>query len=259
MVRVLVTGGSGALGSELTPRLVQAGYTVRVMSRSARQSDDVEWAQADLESGAGIAEAVADVDIIVNCASSPAGDTYQVDVVGTRQMLERARAAGIAHVVHVSIVGIDRLSSNPYYQQKLAAETVIQQSGVPWTTLRIAQFHHFIESRYLLPEAHPPQVALPTDFLFQSIDVREAAQCLAAVTALRPAGQLLDVGGPEVLRLGDMARIWMKAQGMQYSIVDKQSTDALAEGRRAGYGTCPDHRYGGITWADWVRQKYGAG
>jgi len=248
------------LGSELAPRLVKAGYAVRVMSRLPRlmgRFADVEWAQADLETGAGIAEAVEDIDIIVNSASSAGANTHQVDVVGARQMLERARAAGVSHVVHVSIVGIDRLASNPYYQQKLEAEQVIAQSGLPWTTLRITQFHSFIESRYLIPDVRPPQAVLPTDFLFQSIDVGEAAECLAVVTALRPAGQLLQVGGPEVLRLGDMARVWMEARGMQHPIVDRPLTDALAEGRRAGYGNCPANRYGSTTWTDWVRRKYG--
>ena len=57
MTRVLVTGGTGGLGSEVVPRLVQAGYTVRVMSRHDRQTGQwpqVEWAHADLASGAGV-------------------------------------------------------------------------------------------------------------------------------------------------------------------------------------------------------------
>ncbi|HEX9131709.1 MAG TPA: SDR family NAD(P)-dependent oxidoreductase [Ktedonobacteraceae bacterium] len=57
MTRVLVTGGTGGLGREVVPRLVQAGYTVRVMSRHDRRTGQwpqVEWAQADLASGAGV-------------------------------------------------------------------------------------------------------------------------------------------------------------------------------------------------------------
>jgi uncharacterized protein YbjT (DUF2867 family) len=253
MTRILVTGGRGGLGSELTPRLVNAGYTVRVMSRSPGQSPNMEWAQADLETGAGMQEAVTGVDIIVNAASS----TYRVDVVGTEQMLELAHGAGVSHVVHISIVGIDRMAAFPYYEQKLAAENVIQQSRVPWTIVRITQFHHFIESRYLLPALHASEVALPTDYQFQSIDVGEAAQSLVEAVARNPAGKLLDVGGPEVHTLGEMARIWLEAQGIQYPIVHWELAEAIAEGRRAGYSACPDQRYGKITWAEWVQHKYG--
>ena len=257
MNRVLVTGGRGGLGSELVPRLANAGYTVRVMSRSARKPDhfpDVEWAQADLETQTGLADAVKDVDIIINAASNPASNTHQVDVVGTAQLLEYARAAGVAHVVHVSIVGIDRMQASPYYQQKVAAEDVIRRSYVPWTIVRITQFHDFIDSRYFA--GHSQEIALPTDYQFQTIDVGEAAQRLVEAAALNPAGQLLEVGGPEVLRLGEMARIWMDVHGIQYPVIHKDSTDVIAEERRAGYSTCPDHRYGDITWAMWVQRKY---
>ena len=57
MTRVLVTGGTGGLGSEVVPRLVQADYAVRVMSRHDRQTGQwpqAEWAQADLANGAGV-------------------------------------------------------------------------------------------------------------------------------------------------------------------------------------------------------------
>ncbi len=149
MTRILITGGSGMLGSELTPRLVSAGYTVRVMSRAARRPDhfpDVEWAQADLETQTGLAEAVKDVDIIVNAASGTREyrKTHQVDVVGTAKMLEHARAAGVQHVVHISIISIERIPF-PYYKHKVAAEEVIRESSVPWSILRATQFHPFID------------------------------------------------------------------------------------------------------------------
>ncbi|MEK7310768.1 MAG: NAD-dependent epimerase/dehydratase family protein [Chloroflexota bacterium] len=50
MSRILVTGGKGELGRELTPRLLKAGYTVRVMSRRAKSAEltaNVEWALDD--------------------------------------------------------------------------------------------------------------------------------------------------------------------------------------------------------------------
>jgi uncharacterized protein YbjT (DUF2867 family) len=255
MPRILVTGGSGGLGSELTPRLVSAGYNVRVISRSAHPSvhvPGVEWAQADLETQVGLVEAVQGIDTIVNAASS----THQADVAGTGKLLEYARTAGVSHVIHVSIVGIDRMQVYPYYAQKADAEQVIRRSGVPWTIMRITQFHHFIESRYLVGEANRTALALPTDYQFQTIDTGEAAQSLVEVAGRNPAEELLDVGGPEVLRLGEMAQIWLDVQGLQLPVVHQDSTDVIAQERRAGYSTCPDHRYGRFTWAQWVERKY---
>jgi uncharacterized protein YbjT (DUF2867 family) len=261
MTRILVTGGRGGLAGELTPRLFNAGYTVRVMSRAERKPDhfpDVEWRQADLETQTGLAEAVEGVDIIVNAASSPAGNPYQVDVAGARTLLEQAQAAGVSHVIHVSIVGIDRMQAYPYYAHKLDAERVIRESGIPYTSARITQFHDFIDRRCFATDTAGKGIALPTDYLFQTIDTGETAQWLVEAAALNSANQLLEIGGPEVLSLGEMARIWTAAQGCDYRIIHQPSTDIIADGRRAGYSTCPDQRYGSITWTQWVQRKYGS-
>src|SRR5690349_20736702 len=136
---LLVTGASGTLGSVVTPRLEKEGYRVRPTSRRARSG----WVAADLRTGEGLAEAVDGVDVIVHLASSP-GRARQTDVEGTRLLLTEARHAGVGHVLYVSINGIDRVPYR-YYQAKLDTEEVVEASGVPYTILRAAQFHPFVE------------------------------------------------------------------------------------------------------------------
>ncbi len=260
MTRILITGGTGLLGTELTPRLVNAGYTVRVMSRSARKPGhfpDVEWAQADLETQTGLAEAVKDVDIIVNAATGTVKNPHQVDVIGARKLLELARAAAVQHVVHVSIIGIERIPF-AYYKHKVAAEAVIRESNVPWSILRAAQFHPFIDLILGALNRFPLVLPAPTDFQSQPIDPGEVAERLVEVVAAPPAGMLPDIAGPEVLRLGDMARVWLDAQGLRRPIVRLPIPAAWADGFRKGYNTDPGARYGKITWAEWVQRKYGA-
>src|SRR5947209_19555259 len=73
MTRVLVTGGTGGLGSEVVNKLINAGYQVRVMSRHNRQPGqwpEAEWAQADLAIGTGLSEAVAGLDAIIHAATN---------------------------------------------------------------------------------------------------------------------------------------------------------------------------------------------
>jgi nucleoside-diphosphate-sugar epimerase len=112
MTKVLVTGGAGMLGREVVKQLTATGSSVRIMSRK-RQPPNVlptaEWAQADLETGQGIADAVTGVDVVVHAASSPFKHTRQIDVDGTRFLLEQARVADVAHVIYISIVGSDRI------------------------------------------------------------------------------------------------------------------------------------------------------
>jgi uncharacterized protein YbjT (DUF2867 family) len=137
---VLVTGAGGQLGRVVVPRLAQAGHNVRPMSRSPRPG----WVLADLETGAGLDEAVRGVTTIVHLASAPRR-SQQTDVEGTRRLLAAARTAGVRHVLYISINGVDRVPL-AYYRAKLATETVVEQGGVPWTVLRAAQFPSLVDT-----------------------------------------------------------------------------------------------------------------
>ena len=255
MTRVLVTGGAGGFGRALVPRLISRGYTVRIMSRRAAPAGvTIEWVQADLESGMGLAAALADIGVVVHAATSPAKHTRQIDVEGTRRLLHAARAAEVAHFAYISIVGIDRIPY-AYYRHKLAAEALVTASSLPWSILRATQFHTLIDS-LLRGTDRLPLVLLPTDLHFQPIDVGEAAERIAEVVAAGPAGRLPDIGGPEVLTLGVLARDWMQARGRQRRIVYLPMPGAFAAALRQGRNTCPDQRYGQITWADWLRKTY---
>jgi uncharacterized protein YbjT (DUF2867 family) len=255
MTRVLVTGGAGGFGRALVPLLVGRGYTIRIMSRQAAPTGSTaEWAQADIESGAGLVAALADVDVVVHAASSPARHTHQIDVEGTRRLLDAASAAGVGHFAYISIVGIDKVPL-AYYRHKLAAEAVIAESRVPWSILRATQFHTLID-RFLRGPDQLPLFLLPTDLHFQPIDVGEAAERMVEVVIAGPSGRVPDIGGPEVLTYGAMAQAWMQARGRQRRIVHLPMPGGFAAALRRGANTCPEQRYGRITWADWLRQTY---
>src|SRR5258708_26426274 len=200
MTRVLVTGGTGGLGSLLIPKLSDAGYTVRVMSRQPKPTSlalGVEWARADMESGAGLPQAVADVDTVIHAASSFQRNTQQIDVDGTGRLLEQAQGAKVSHFIYVSIVGVDRIPTN-YYRCKLAAEQRVEASAVPWSIQRITQFHSLLDL-VLTTSSRFPIMALPIDFKFQPIDTGEAADHLVRCEAHAPGGRLAEIGGTAVV------------------------------------------------------------
>jgi len=255
MTRILVTGGAGGFGRALIPRLERRGYAVRIMSRRpAPAGSSAEWAQADIESGAGLADALAGADVVVHAASSPARHTRQIDVEGTRRLLAAAHAAGVGHFAYISIVGIERIPFG-YYRAKVAAEELVRGSGLPWSILRATQFHTLIDG-LLRGADRLPLFLLPSDLQFQPIDVGEAAERMAEAVAAGPAGRLPDIGGPEVLTLGAMARAWMEARGSRRRIVHLPLPGGFATALRQGRNTCPDQRYGQISWADWLGKIY---
>ena len=255
MIRVLVTGGAGGFGSALVPQLSSRGYTVRIMSRRPKPAGSTtEWAQAELETGAGLPAALAGVDAIVHAASSPGKHAQEIDVEGTRRLLDMAREAGVSHFAYISIVGIDQIPY-AYYRAKLAAEKLVQSSGLPWSILRATQFHTLIDM-FLRNADRRPLFLLPTDLRFQPIDTGEAAERMAECVVAGPSGRLPDIGGPEVLTFGSMAREWMAARGRPRRIVHLPMPGGRAAALRSGRNTCPDQRYGRITWAEWLRTTY---
>jgi uncharacterized protein YbjT (DUF2867 family) len=256
MKHVLITGGTGNLGQALVPLLKRDGHTVRIMSRrlpNSGEDADLEWARASLESDDGLAEAVAGVDVIIHAASNPTKS--QVDVDGTGHLLRHAREAGVGHFVYISIVGIDQISF-AYYQNKLAAEKLIENGGVPWSILRATQFHEFID-RIIGALTRFPIAFVPTNWQFQPISTREVAEHLVTAVRQGAAGHLTDIGGPEVLRLGDMARQWLAAQGKRRLMIHLPVPGGLSTGFKKGLNTTPQHRAGQMTWAEWLAWRYG--
>jgi uncharacterized protein YbjT (DUF2867 family) len=259
MNRVLVTGGAGVLGRQVVSRL-KGYYSVRVMSRRTPPPGfpaEIEWAQGNLATGADLREAVADVHTIIHCATSPTRHTWQTDVDGTRRLLERAEIARVKHLVYVSIVGIDRVTTFGYYRHKLAAESLITHGRVPWSVLRTTQFHDFID--YILRALlRFPVGFVPTGFQFQPVDSGEVADALVRAITVGPKGRLLDMGGPEVLRLGAMARAWTRTRHQFKFILPALTLGKTARAIRRGELTCPENRQGHITWGEWLRRQYAA-
>ncbi len=255
--QILVTGGAGVLGRHLVSQLSNVGYIARVMSRRARSANvasNIEWAQADLATGQGLAEAVAGVQIIIHAATSPLR-SQPVDVDGTRRLIEAARSAHIDHLVYISIVGIDRVPLG-YYRAKLAAENMITASHLSWSILRATQFHDLLDA-FIQPIAWFPLGFLPTHFQFQPIDSGEVAEELVRCVAAGPSGRLPDMGGPEIHRMGELAHTWLNARRMRRPIIPWPLPGKVGHAFRNGYHTCPDNRQGKITWAEWLHKRYG--
>jgi uncharacterized protein YbjT (DUF2867 family) len=248
-MEILVTGGTGSLGSRVVDRLNEAGEDVRVMSRHRR----ADTLRGDLLTGEGLEEAVEGVGTIIHCASSPIFRTRQVDVEGTRRLLRAASRAGVSHVVFISIVGVDRNPYYPYFRHKLDAELVVERSGLPWTTLRATQFHEFVLKQIRFLELGPFGL-VPKGFLLQPIDPGEVADRLVELALSAPAGRVPDVGGPEVRTFADLARSYKEAAGRHRRLIEVPVPGKMARAFRQGAQTCPERRYGTITWEEFLHR-----
>ncbi|EQD86484.1 nucleotide-diphosphate-sugar epimerase [Saccharopolyspora erythraea D] len=254
--RVLVTGATGVLGSALTPRLVEAGFEVRAASRGARQArGPVEWVVADIATGAGLDGALAGVDTVLHLAAAPYRGRYtrQVDLEGTWRLADAAARAGVEHLVYPSIVGIDHVPWG-YFRTKVAAEEALAASAVPWSIVRITQFHDFVD-RAFTAMARLGVLVADRGVPVQPVDPRDAADRLVE-QAGRAASRAVEVfGGPQVLSFDEAARCWLEGGGRRRPVLPLRIPGELGRAFRAGHLTTGPG--GRTTWREFLHENRG--
>jgi uncharacterized protein YbjT (DUF2867 family) len=261
MDTVLVTGGTGHLGRDLLARL-KGSYRVRVLARSPGSDPDVEWIRGDLATGEGIAEAVAGSQTVIHAATlSPAArrgyfvpkdlwtSPAEVERDGTARLLEQAAAAGVGHMIYVSIVGIDK-PRVPYLRRKLEAEYLVRQGPIPWSIARATQFHWLLD-RMLNKMAQLPMVPLP-DLKVEPVDTADFADYLAGSVGNAPLGRLADFGGPEVLSFSEAFDRWRQVRQRPVRTMRIPLPSAVSDAAAAMSISDSDSRRGTVTWVDWL-------
>ncbi|HEY8643726.1 MAG TPA: NAD(P)H-binding protein [Candidatus Dormibacteraeota bacterium] len=249
-MKVLVTGGTGLLGSRLVPRMAAAGHQVRVMTHSGRKVVGAGSIQGDLLTGAGVAEAVAGAECVVHLASAPRGDTQKVDVLGTKGLVEMARRARVPHLVYLSIVGVDRVPY-AYYKAKLEAEKVVQAGQMPYTILRATQFFSFLDV-LMRDWSRRPVIVIPKGWKLQPVDAGEVAAKVMECLTAGPRAMLPEFGGPDVATSETLAEAWRTAHAVHRPLLALPVPGRVSRALAKGGATCPENRFGRISWTQWM-------
>jgi uncharacterized protein YbjT (DUF2867 family) len=259
---ILVTGGTGRLGRLVVSRLRATGRGGRVLSRHPHGPENgVDYVIGDLLTGEGIDRAVEGASTIVHCAGSAKRDDER-----TLNLVRAAKRAGTRHLVYISVIGADRIpvvstidrAMFGYFGFKLAAERIVEGSGVPWTMLRASQFQG---SFLAVAEgmARLPILPVPAGFRFQPVDEGEVAARLVELALGTPAGLVPDMGGPRVYAMADLLRGYLRASGKHRLIVPVPAAGKAAAAVRAGANLAPDRAVGRRTWEDLLAERFGVG
>src|SRR5215207_2727387 len=256
---ILVTGGTGTLGHLVVRRLGDAGYKVRVLSRRSHKSGDgTEFMIGDLASGEGIEPAVDGVETIVHLAGSARGDEDK-----TRNLVRATSSqTRLPHLVYISVVGAQRIPIGSrvdramfgYFASKLAAEKVIEDSGLPWTTLRPTQFYDLI-LMVAKQMTKLPVRPLPAGFCFQPVDAGDVAGRLVELTLGELVGLVPDMGGPRVYGAAELLRGYLRATKQRRLIVPVWLPGKAAREFRAGANLAFEQAVGQRTWEEFLAEN----
>ena len=198
-----------------------------------------------MSTGEGVADALRDIHTVVHLATSRSTK----DSAQTRRLVAAAQAAGVSHIVFMSIVGIERIGYS-YYRDKLACEVLVEESGIPFTILRATQFHDFLAGFFRLQRRLPALFSL--NIPIQPIAVEEVAKRVAEVSESAPAGRVADIGGPEVKPMREFAAEWQIARGTRKPIWMLHIPGGTVRAFKAGHHTTKMPGYGSGTFAQYA-------
>lgn len=202
-MKIVVIGGSGLIGSKLVQLLRTAGHEVNAASPASG---------VNTITGEGLDAALSGAQVVVDVANSPSFEDQAVlEFFNTsgRNLLAAEARAGVQHHVALSVVGTDRLAESGYFRGKIAQESLIRSARIPYTIVHSTQFYEFLGS-IAQSGADGDTVHLSPAYV-QPIASDDVAAAVAEITLGAPRNGIVEIAGPERVRLSDLVQRYLQA------------------------------------------------
>jgi len=200
-MKILVIGGTGLIGSKLVKLLTERGHEAIAASPATG---------VNTITGEGLDAALAGVDVVVDVANSPSfEDKAVLEFFQTsgRNLLAAEKRAGVRHHVALSVVGTRRLAESGYFRGKIAQEDLIEAAGLPYTIVHSTQFFEFLGG-IVQSGTQGDEVRLSSAYV-QPIASDDVALAMADATLGAPVNGIVEIAGPEKVRLSELAQRYM--------------------------------------------------
>ena len=247
-MRIVVMGGTGLIGSKLVARLRTDGHEPLAASRRSG---------VNALAGDGLATALDGAQVVVDVSGVPAGDdaaTLDFFRTSSRNLLAAEATARVRHHVMLSLVGADRLPGSGYFRAKVAQEEAVKGGPVPYTILRAAPSYESI-GRVAESVADGATVRLPAA-LIQPEAADDVASALADIALGSPLDDTVELAGPEVFSLDELARRILNASDHRRGVTtDVHARFFGAELDHRSLTAGNDARIASIRFDDWLRQS----
>lgn len=209
-MKILVTGGTGAVGGAVVSELLKRGAQVRVLARKQPQpgklAPGVEVAIGDLLDPVSVEQAMQGVDkLFLLNAVSPDELTQALIAYGI------ARRVGLKHVTYLSVFKADQFRDVPHFASKVAVENALREFGLPFTILRPGYFFQNdanLKDVFMGPGIYPIPIATAGT---AAVDIRDIAEAAAiSLTEDGHDGHTYDLVSPTMITGPGNAALWSK-------------------------------------------------
>ena len=225
---ILVAGGTGFVGAGIVRELCRRGQSAAVLSRSPEAAHGrfpglgVDARRGDVRDLGTLGEALRGVDAIIGCQQFPnspienrsRGHTFEeVDALGTSNLVDAAKAAGVRRYIYLSGAGAAPDARYHWFRAKWRAETAVRESGLIYTILRPSWIYgpedkglnRLLGMSRLLPFV--PLIGNAARQRLQPAFIDDIGRAVAEVLIHPTAdNQVFEIGGPEVLTMKDIVR-----------------------------------------------------
>ncbi len=210
--KILVVGGTGTVGSEVTSQLKKEGYQVRITS--SKPSQNPEAVQVNLISGEGLEAAFSGIDRAFFLSPGGYADQYQM----LAPLIEKAKENKLKKVVLMSAMGAEQNAESPLRR----AEVLLENSGLAYNIIRPSWFMQNFNSFWVYNIQTQNQIRLPVaDGKTGFIDTRDIAAVAAKLlTSDKHNNEAFGLTGPELLDHSQVAELISNAAGRTIEFID---------------------------------------
>ena len=246
---ITVFGGGGFLGRYVVQRLLARGARVRIAQRDPRQAvflkplgglGQTQFVAADVRDAASVARAVQGSDAVINLVGA-FDDMVAVQADGARHVAAAAKSAGARALVHISAIGADSDSPSAYGRSKGDGEAAVRKAFPGAAILRpsilFGREDNFINRFATMIRFLPVVPVVAPQTKFQPVYVGDVADAVLATLGEDAAGNMFELGGPQVLTMLDLQRWIAAATGRKRLFVEMP--DMVSGALATGLGWAP--------------------
>lgn len=228
---ILVSGGTGVMGSRLVHALVQSGWKVRVLTLpndplvSRLEGVDCDIFYADIQDAHSLKGAFKGIDTVYHLAAIIIAQDpalfKKININGTENMVKEAASAGVRHFIYVSSASVVYPLGTPYSRSKRECERIVrEQKAMQYTIVRPTlvyekngglEFMMFMD--YLLKYPVVPFIGRGRA-LKNPVDVNDLMKGLIALAGNEKCfGKIYNFSGGEAISIWDLGHLMLGYKG----------------------------------------------